>query len=495
MSSTSRKRYIVDFHEGLHHFIHSGDLVIHNGRKHDSYVGFGNCLYNIKARLKDISNREDALLYHIGRGDYCIAVIDREKKRICISDRHYHTYYLKQAVPDDWEVTYVNGSVKAFYLLGKSNNYAFCKAVCEWIVNKFCDTYGEEYAVLYKHKQTINKDICIPAIGNEYKETIKLLLDKYHLAECWFYKEESITDNVYVDYYQGWRKKFFNLTKVPTIEEIYENKVFSKDEQTYIIQRKFYTDFCRGCGVSFKDVVEHWEDKDGMAVLMPVLVNKYEHLKPNWKEAIIANARQQDACGENFVIRSNAESKENRDKAILAHIAANTGIKDLLTAWRENGIKVPFTVTYKSYKVTNHPSKGRYVCARWVDKKETIYNLPFKYIQLKYDADKEIITTSKGAKVRLNDAILLWKLYKQTLKSGNIETHSPHNDFIAMHLADKNIKCGIYNVTGIYRNLKRHDATNAPYYEWNVVIVCHTIWIDDFINFVEYYKLQKYFPN
>lgn len=86
-------------------------------------------------------------------------------------------------------------------------------------------------------------------------------------------------------------------------------------------------------------------------------------------------------------------------------------------------------------------------------------------------------------------------MYKQTLRSGNVETRSPHNDFIAMHLADKNIKCGIYNVTGIYRNLKRHDATNAPYYEWNVIIGCHTIWIDDFINFVEYYKLQKYFPN
>lgn len=494
MSSTNRKRYIVDFHEGLHHFVHSGDLVIHNGRKHESYVGFGNCLYNIKTRLKDISNREDAWLYHMGRGDYCIAVIDREKKRICISDRHYHTYYLKQAVPDDWEVTYVNGSVKAFYLLGKSNNYAFCKAVCEWIVNKFCDTYGEEYAVLYKHKQTINKDICIPAIGMEYRSTIKLLLDKYNLAEFWFYKE-AITDNVFVDYYQGWRRKFFSLTKVPTIEEIYENRIFSKDEKLYIIQRKFYTDFCRGFGISFSDVVKHWEDKDGMSVLMPVLANKYEHLKPNWKEAIIANARQQDACGENFVIRSNAESKENKDKAILAHIAANTGIKDLLTAWRENDIKVPFTVTYKSYKVTNHPSKGRYVCARWVDKKETIYNLPFKYVQLKYDADKEIITTSKGAKVRLNDAILLWKVYKRTLENNKINIQPPTTDFIAIHLANKNIKCGIYNVTGIYHNLKRDDGDNCPRYAWNVVIGCHTIWIDDFINFIKYYKLQKYFPN
>lgn len=170
-------------------------------------------------------------------------------------------------------------------------------------------------------------------------------------------------------------------------------------------------------------------------------------------------------------------------------------IKTRLTAWRENDIKVPFTVTYKMYKVTNHPSKGRYFCARWVDKKETIYSLPFKYVQLKYDADKEIITTSKGAKVRLNDAILLWKLYKRTLENNKINIQPPTTDFITIHLANKNIKCGIYNVIGIYHNLKRDDGDNCPRYAWNVVIGCHTIWIDDFINFVEYYKLQKYFPN
>lgn len=107
---------------------------------------------------------------------------------------------------------------------------------------------------------------------------------------------------------------------------------------------------------------------------------------------------------------------------------------------------------------------------------------------------KKIIITSKGAKVRLNDAISLWKLYKQTLKSRNVEVQSPHNDFIAMHLANRNIKCGLYNVTGIYHNLKRYNGDNRAYYEWNVIIGCHTIWIDDFINFVEYYKLQQYFP-
>lgn len=134
-------------------------------------------------------------------------------------------------------------------------------------------------------------------------------------------------------------------------------------------------------------------------------------------KAIIANARQQDACGENFVIRSNAESKENKDKAILAHIAANTGIKDLLTAWRENDIKVPFTVTYKSYKVTNHPSKGRYVCARWVDKKETIYNLPLSMFNLNMMLTKKLLQHLKVLKLDLMMLYFFGKCINELLKT------------------------------------------------------------------------------
>lgn len=86
-------------------------------------------------------------------------------------------------------------------------------------------------------------------------------------------------------------------------------------------------------------------------------------------------------------------------------------------------------------------------------------------------------------------------MYQQTLRNSRVALSSPNSDFIAFHLATKNIKCGLYPVTGIYHNLKRDDGDDCPRYAWNVVIGCHTIWIDDFINFIEYYKLQKYFPN
>ena len=86
-------------------------------------------------------------------------------------------------------------------------------------------------------------------------------------------------------------------------------------------------------------------------------------------------------------------------------------------------------------------------------------------------------------------------MYKRTLENNKINIQPPTTDFIAIHLADKNIKCGIYNVTGIYHNLKKDNGDNCPRYAWNVIIGCHTIWIDDFIDFVKYYNLEKYFPN
>lgn len=77
----------------------------------------------------------------------------------------------------------------------------FCKAVCEYIINKVTSSYVDEYAVLYKYKQTINKEDCIPSVDSKYKETIKLLLDKYNLAEFWFY-DKPIIDRLFVYYHQ-----------------------------------------------------------------------------------------------------------------------------------------------------------------------------------------------------------------------------------------------------------------------------------------------------
>lgn len=490
MNLVNRKRHIVDFHEGFHRFIHSEDIVICNTYGYSSYVGFGNCLYNIKTRLKDIINYEDPYLYYTDSYTKCIAVIDRENKRICVSDKYYYIYYLINTVPDDWEITYVNSFTKNFYFLSKLPNYAFCKSVCEYIIKKFVNTYAEEYAVLYKYKQTINKNVRIPIINTECQNIIKLLLNKYNLTAFWFYKE-AIIDNIYVRYSQGWNNKYFSLTKIPTIEKIYKHKVFSKNEGTYIIQRKFYTDFCRGCGVSFNDVVKHWNDKDGISVLNVNIKDTYHHLYPTWKEAIKLNANYKDNQDELFIKYANKQSINNRKQAIINHINIDE-VKNIINAWREDNIKIPFTITYKKYIVTNNSMKGRYICGKWIDTTEVVVSIPFDYIQLKYDDNKDMIKTSKGSEVKLVDAIYLWNLYKKIVKEQNLNTDNP-SQYIDIHLDNKNFKCGIYPITGIYHNLKYINNDKTEYYCWNVVVGCHTIWLDDFIDFVKYYNLQKYF--
>jgi len=492
MSSKSRKSYIVDFNEGIHHFIHSGELAIHNRHRAYSYVAFGDYLYKIDARVREIKHITDPKTYHIGRGDYVVAVVDREKKRICISDKTVYTYALSHATPDDWEKTFVNGAVHSFYKCGEQNDYAFCFRVCMRIVQKVLETYNEEYAIVYKRKTAINKNIDVPAIGMEHKETIKLLLDKYNLAGFWFY-EQPITDNLYIEYYKGWTKKWFALDKVPTIKEIYENNIFTKEERLYLIQRKFYTDYCRGFNIPFNEVVKHWNDKNGTDILHTAIKAQYSKLKPYWTDAIVANAKYRDKSDERFVKHNLIQSHKNREQAIVEYVTKGER-KDIVTIWREENINFPITITYKNYVVTNHSVKGRYTRGRWVDKTERIYYMFFDHIQLKYDAGKDIITTSEGAKVRLADAVSLWNLYKETIKGKDIGTNKTPK-YVAVRLVDKGLKCGLYPITGIFYSIKNHNNDGTIDWCWNVVIGCHTIWIDDFINFVEYYKLQKYFPN
>ena len=56
------------------------------------------------------------------------------------------------------------------------------------------------------------------------------------------------------------------------------------------------------------------------------------------------------------------------------------------------------------------------------------------------------------------------------------------------------IRCGNYKLNWFKYTNKVTD-TNIPlnYKEWCICIGCHHIWLDDFIDFVHYYHLEKDF--
>ena len=56
-----------------------------------------------------------------------------------------------------------------------------------------------------------------------------------------------------------------------------------------------------------------------------------------------------------------------------------------------------------------------------------------------------------------------------------------------------NIKVGIYNLRFIQYKEKTTANKTLDYKEWLIQIGCHSLWLDDINNFIQYYHLEKEF--
>ena len=65
---------------------------------------------------------------------------------------------------------------------------------------------------------------------------------------------------------------------------------------------------------------------------------------------------------------------------------------------------------------------------------------------------------------------------------------------------NKNIKVGLYNLRFIHYCTKHTDngktiynENGKPTLDWLIQIGCHSIWLTDVLDFINYYKLEKDF--
>lgn len=121
--------------------------------------------------------------------------------------------------------------------------------------------------------------------------------------------------------------------------------------------------------------------------------------------------------------------------------------------------------------------------------------IKFNNIQLRYKKDKinskyDFVLTSNNASVSLNQAILMYKLYKNVIANDN-----PQEGIMIKHeFNNRNIKVGLYNLRSIeFRQKQTDNHKLLDKWEYVVIIGCHHIWIDDFMSFVKYYNLEDKF--
>ena len=114
----------------------------------------------------------------------------------------------------------------------------------------------------------------------------------------------------------------------------------------------------------------------------------------------------------------------------------------------------------------------------------------FSNTQLRLTNNRQTVNTSKQANVSLEDAIKMWKFYIAITK-GRVGIEGQP---IIIRLEDRHYNVGIYNLRAIqYNRKKTDDGKLLDKWEWCVVIGCHYIWIDDFMDFITYYNLYDIF--
>ena len=161
--------------------------------------------------------------------------------------------------------------------------------------------------------------------------------------------------------------------------------------------------------------------------------------------------------------------------------------------WRENNTKQLSTKGVKYRKFVRPISRNKY--GHWID--DYVYagnNIKFENIQLRLTKDKKLIETSKYASVPYDSAKELWHKFIIWINSNRV-AENPYFSF-----NNKNIKVGLYNLRFIRYCTKHTDngktiynENGKPTLDWLIQIGCHSIWLTDVLDFINYYKLEKDF--
>lgn len=471
--------------EVYHRFVHDDTFIYSKEERYKIYVignylltGYPSREWGIKATNEDIANN---WLYNKTR---CIAIIDREHKRIAINSTYkWHYDNLIWAIPKDYEIFSLTDEIPVPSLSSTGELDVVIKEFVKYEIHRLCDRLNPMYAVLNCNAKTIHTNL--DNVEN-YTEIIalKALVKKYKLKSKDWYKESLFEHRV--DIYSGWSYNKSIKVSVPSLKQIVTNKIFNKKEQLLLQQRKFYTQYCINKGISFKLVQTKWEepfdkdwfDKECKRRNISITDNDNNYVCKHCEKFIEGLALLSNIL--NNIIsaayrRNRQQSEENYQKAL---VEANKIVT--VDDWRKNKHVKAVEVEYEHWAPTRNG------CGRWVTRTvRTHFCFPTPKLKLNLSNNNEILT-SLGARVTLASAIIMWRYFYK-----RIETENPTNQEIHIDFKQYDYKVGIYPLYEIGYDINKYSDIVG--WDWYVQIGCHKIYISDVVDFINYYHLEDKF--
>ena len=514
--TTKRIRHIFNAEELYHTFVYRDEYSICRSHATPMIAIYDFLFAGQHDQVKDIETRADD--YDLIRGKRygyinlstcCIAVINRKDKVLVISDKYLrYEWRLKCSLPNEyeWKVFIHHGYItnpniaKGNYrkqLIRKYFEHLIVQYVSS-VLYKFrlaytdatyCGEYNKREHYDYKYNKALDRIAKAVYILKPSKTLLNThIVDEYREVYCSGYSWSS-TDTIKLD-----RKQ------IPTISQILKHKLFDEEHQLIYDKKMLYSVYCRGTRIryTYKQVDNLYNTK----IYNDKLIRKITNIdgskvaewynacpkdnKPKWHEIIRKFYKdwQDEIDNINTINLAKATKYKKEAETKLAEINKRS---DNVNNWRKGINGTILTATYKSWVCSTISHAGYW-------KEVELYNsiLNNTQLRLKYNTT---IETSRHCIVPLHDAIRLYNLFVvDTTSRYIVEAINSNKDNITIDFTNFNIRCGNYKLNWFKYTNKVTD-TNVPlnYKEWCICIGCHHIWLDDFIDFVRYYHLEKDF--
>lgn len=492
-----------------HRWIYSPEYVCANRKQQisgkESYLRIGDIGKDKSTRL--IERMVDC-------GCSVFAVIDRDTNRILISDQYPDfARELLRSLPDEYEVFRCHGHIPCHDILSEEHTELLCKIHLEYVIKYYISRYLYPYYAVLEGKNVLHSDINVDtnkdAVNSRIiihkNDNILTFIKKYKIKQYdWYNKTLDPNYNLDIYYPESYNTIAINL---PTVKQLITGNIFSKKQIELFNKKWFYTKYCYGRGISYRDVDKYWNKtvypldtsstNDNISydltygqVTMFLRGNDiywndnfYNNSLITWNDYIVLTKKEEDEKEAKYVRENIEKSKQNEHKAYeeLKKYVGN----DYLKHWRKG---IPFercnyVIEYRKYITPNYINKR----GTWITEKLYLKpNKVFDNIQLKLCNNN--IVTSNNASVSINEAIKCYKLLQicreKYAKDGQI----------SFSFVKENIAIGPYGLIKIsYRTKYTDSGVPLSITTWLVRIGCHNIWLDDFEDFVHYYYLEDKF--
>lgn len=497
--------------EVYHRWIHDDTYVYSN----QNYIVSGKYDWLFAFRLNKNADRNTITYSWNSKLDYnaycCVAVINRDTKTILVN-----TSFLKRSdeligsIPDDYQVFLTEETITNPHILSTGELSEVIKIHAKYLIKVFVDRLlAELYGALEGKRKVVHQDINSLfkykkehyIYHNWYKYTdyskIYDFVQKYKVKQYdWYNKPLDNVISIRDDF--NWSKYTYYDVPFPSLKQIVNGTVFTKKEKLKLEQSYFYGLYCRGYGISRKELETHWNDdydKDKLKALFNKhniainLDNRSELIK--WRDGIKLYAKVIENVTRNTLEANIRKSNDNYNKAVEQY--NNQHYEERLKAWRDFSTFRNHDndcIKYNKFVVDNY-KRGT---GSWmVDKlypKIKFNNIQLRYRQNKNNSKHDVVETSNKASVTLDQAIMMYKLYKNVIANDN-----PQEGIMIKHeFNNRNLKVGLYNLRSIeFRQKQTDNHKLLDKWEYVVIIGCHHIWIDDFMSFVKYYNLEDKF--